>query len=487
MKSILSVVLILVSGWTFTQTSFYKQFSNNGYDFGQGVINMPDSSYVITGASSSFTDGPSQMFLLKIDSLGNRLWAKHFGGAEIDWGRRVRYIENEGFLVGGFTNSFGNGAYDFALWKIDESGNEEWVKTYGTEYWERVHGMEVTSDKGVILVGETNNTADGLTDMYIVRTDSLGNVVWENQIENAGADNAMAIIRYDDSTFIVGGYTFNNTTDLSQSHVFRIQDNGTILWDMKYGTDVDYNVNDLDIENQSVIVAGTQRSATESFIRLFRIDGITGVVEETSYQQANPKEDGVGIASFQQAGWFSVCSSSTGIYSFGQEDLFFFALETNGYYQGTVGSVQYATSQVLGEIITTYNKGMIAVGYNEDIGPGGSTVFAIRIGTHQPSFSSNDSFTTESLVSVKDVDGKLVFALYPNPANEKLHIQSSYTLTNYKISIVDLTGKNVLYSNSSQLQNNTLDVSSINPGMYILSIITEQGEQFIQQKIEIRR
>lgn len=486
MKAIIGLVLILLSGVTSAQTSFYKQFSNNGYDFAQGVFNMPDSSYIITGASSSFTDGPSQMFLLKLDSLGTHQWARHFGGSEIDWGRRVRYIENEGFLVGGFTNSFGNGAYDFALWKIDESGNEEWIKTYGTENWERVHDMELTADKGVILVGETNNTDDGFRDMYIVRTDSLGNVVWENQIENPGDDNALAITKFDDSTFIIGGYTYNNTAAFTQGHFFRIQDNGTILWNTLYGTSLDNKVNDIVMENQDVVAVGTQHSDTESLIRLYRLNGETGDLIETSTQNSNPEENGVGIASFQQAGWFAVCNSSVGIHSYGEEDLFFFALESNGYYHRTIGTVQYITSQVLGEIITSYNNSMIAVGYNEDIGPGGATVFAIRIGTHQPSFSSNDDFSTESLVSVKDVEGKSVFTVYPNPAKETLYIQSvDNALSNYEVSITDLTGKNVLTVHSSD--SNIIDVSGINAGMYILTIISDKGQRFVKEKIEIRK
>ena len=55
--------------------AFYKSYGGNGYDYGQGVTQLPDSSYAVTGSSSSFFDGPSQAFLLRVDSLGNFLWS----------------------------------------------------------------------------------------------------------------------------------------------------------------------------------------------------------------------------------------------------------------------------------------------------------------------------------------------------------------------------------------------------------------------------
>ena len=83
---------ILVSG----QIDFYKIYTNNGYDFGQGIVQLEDSSYLITGSSSSFQNGASQAFLLKVDSLGNYNWSKNFGGSESEGGRRVLYKKNVG-------------------------------------------------------------------------------------------------------------------------------------------------------------------------------------------------------------------------------------------------------------------------------------------------------------------------------------------------------------------------------------------------------
>ena len=120
------------------QIEFFKNYTNNGYDFGQGVVQLEDSSYVITGSSSSFQDGAAQAFLLKIDSLGNHVWAHDYGGIETDWGRRVLYKKNVGFFIAGYTNSMGNGGYDAYLIKTDEQGTKLWEKTFGKEGWEKI-------------------------------------------------------------------------------------------------------------------------------------------------------------------------------------------------------------------------------------------------------------------------------------------------------------------------------------------------------------
>lgn len=486
MKITVILTFVLCSGWIAAQSNFYRQYSSNGYDFGEGIVGLPDSGYVITGASSSFMDGPSQMFLLKIDSLGNFLWSKHFGGAETDRGRRIKHIEDDGFFVGGYTNSFGNGSYDFALWKIDENGNEEWFKTYGTSGWERVHDMAVTADSGVILVGETNQTNDGFTDIYIVRTDYDGNVVWEKQIENQGNDNALSISQFDDSTFVISGYYYNSSTNLTQALLMRIQDNGTELWTQIWGDNFNYDITDTEIYNNVIVGVGRKAvpDTDEEYLYISKTDGVNGnVFIEVS--QINTPERAVGITTHSALNSYVICTSNMGQYSFGVEDLFFFGFDDGIHYYNTLGAVQYATTQILGEVMTTYNYGSIAVGSNEGIGPGGSSLFILRIGTEQPYISSDNDFSSTSLVSLKTVEKTNSITVFPNPAKEKLYIKADEIIDDYDIAIFDLLGKEVLKYNINQLNQTTVDISPLSRGVYIFVIRNEHGEVLLNQKIEV--
>lgn len=489
MKLSVLLIILLLSGSGYSQSNFYKQYSSNGYDFGQGIVELPDSSYVITGASSGFQDGPSQMFLLKLDSLGDYVWSHHYGGSETDWGRRVKHIANDGFFVGGYTNSSGNGAYDFALWKISENGTEEWFNTYGTSGWERMHDMALTADNGLILVGETNNTADGLTDIYIVRIDYNGTVLWEEQIENPGNDNALTIQMFDDSTFIIGGYFYNNLTNFKQAWLTRIQDDGTQLWNHISGDNYHYEIADLEIDLSSQKIYGVggkiNASLDQSQLYVLITDASGAIIHTTT--QNNNKEAGVGITTHNSSGRFAVCTSNSGEFSYGKEDLFFFSFTYNGDYFSTLGTVQYISTQVLGEIITTYNNGAIAVGYNEDIGPGGSSIFAIRMGKDQPYISSNDDFSTNPLVSIETVGNNLKIVVYPNPASDQLTISSfSGSSSDIAISLIDVVGKEILTTKASSLQETRVDINTVSTGIYVLVIRNSAQEIIYNQKIEVK-
>ncbi len=94
MQNIIKITFLLFHlfpNLVISQTNFYKIYSNNGYDIGQGVVQLEDINYVTTWSSGFLKEGASLFFLLKVDSLGKYIWSKYFGGAESEGGRRVLY------------------------------------------------------------------------------------------------------------------------------------------------------------------------------------------------------------------------------------------------------------------------------------------------------------------------------------------------------------------------------------------------------------
>ncbi|HLU87924.1 MAG TPA: T9SS type A sorting domain-containing protein [Taishania sp.] len=480
MKQLLFILSIIIQYVCYGQSTLYKQYSNNGYDFGQGIVELPDSSYVITGASSSFMDAPSQMFLLKVDSLGNFIWSRDFGTySGIDWGRRVKYSPTNGFYVGGFTNSFGNGNYDFCLWNIDENGNQNWVKTYGTEGWEKVNDMVLANNGDIYLIGETNNTTDGLTDILIVKVDQNGNQIWEQQLTNDGDDNANSVMQYDDTTFIIAGYYFNNTTNLKQAYVIRLHEDGSIVWSNTWGANAHFQINDIEIYDNSIIGVGAKTDENEiDYLFVFKLNGENGEVVASSTVESNPKVVGVGITKHFSPSFFDICTSySNEDFSYGYEDLFFYGYTSHPYYYGNLGSINYNTPQTLGEMITSYNYSTVAVGYNQNIGPGGSSIFLYRtVGIDNPYYVYDD-FTSENLVNINLVLNQKSISVYPNPANSVVTIEfDNESNHNYQIRIIDQFGK-IVYTNEVNVSITQIDISGIAGGIYNLILEDENKNQ----------
>lgn len=486
MKSLITFLSVLLASVSFSQTSFYKQFSGNGYDYANGIVQLPDSSYVITGSSSSFDEGPAQMFLLKIDSLGHFQWSKHYGGSESDWGVRVKHIPNDGFLVGGYSNSEGNGAFDFALWKIDESGSQQWFKTYGTAGWERVNDMALTRDGGAILVGETTNTNDGFTDAYLVRVDANGNVIWQQQLEAAKANNATSIKVYNDSTYVIAGYKTHAVSGKSQFWVINIHENGTLIWEQTWGTGADYYLYDLEIYGTTIFVVGSKLLANgdefDCISKLAAVDGTPSAINAAS----NRLSKSVGITKFREPGLFSVCVSTAGEHSFGAEDLYYHLFDEIPYWNDGIGTVQYETNQIFGDLISTYGNGMISVGTNEHIGPGGSSIFVIKICAYHTGVEANDDMTAESLVSVHSLEEQHLH-VFPNPASTALYVDLSGLENDaYELQLVTTTGQMLQQQYVSQPMLMQLDVSTVQSGIYFLQLV-KNNHVLNREKILIQK
>jgi len=144
---------------------WHKTFaSGSGYT----VQQTTDGGYIITGISDYLT-GHDDVLLLKTDSSGNLEWDKTFGGSSVEHGQEVQQTSDGGYIVSGYTNSFGAGGYDAYLRKTDSAGNLEWDKTFGGTLFDHFTSVQQTSDGGYIAAGRTCSYGDASGDAYLVK------------------------------------------------------------------------------------------------------------------------------------------------------------------------------------------------------------------------------------------------------------------------------------------------------------------------------
>jgi hypothetical protein len=475
---IVTLILILsttlCSGQVFSQIAFFKLFSNNGYDFGQGVVQDSDSTYMVCGGSSSFTEGPSDAFLLKLDSMGTYLWSSHYGGAETDFARRVLYKSGVGYYLAGFTNSIGAGAYDYYLVKTDEAGTMLWEKSYGGTEWEKVNDAALTKDTGVIMVGESNSTPGGDDDIYIVRTNAEGDTLWTKFIGGTGEDRAHVIEPLNDSTFIVAGTMYNTDSSMYKGFVMRIKDSGVIEWFLPTGNNGNAGINDISLVLDRVNFVGWSLSADyDEYFGRIKTNGtydfeyaLTSPFDKIADQLTDYGSNMKQYAAFR----YKDASTFPGGY-----DIALVREGENMWYDNSLFKVGYTGEDMTGELISTSDGGAIFTGYVSSFGAGGNSVFVCKIGP-------NDLYPTvpigpgyNPLVSVEEYEVSNGVKLYPNPTNGDVNIDLPME-SQYSIQVVDALGKQVL--TGSFTQSIHLDLSQMESGVY-LYFIRENGVELL--------
>jgi len=189
--------------------------------------------FVLAGLTYSFGDD-SQVWVVKTDVNGNVTWNKTYGGALEDAGRAVALTEDNRYVVAGYTNSMGNGDYDFLLLKIDASGSLSWNKTYGGTQSDKAYAVAETAG-GCVAVGDTRSKGEGDSDAWIIKVDLNGNLVWDETAGGEAFDTATCVTASNYEGYLVGGFTFSFGSGERDFWLFQVSDQGSVQWSCTVG------------------------------------------------------------------------------------------------------------------------------------------------------------------------------------------------------------------------------------------------------------
>ncbi|MBK9099090.1 MAG: T9SS type A sorting domain-containing protein [bacterium] len=211
-------------------------FGGNSDDEGYSVQQTTDGGYIIAGYTESFGAGLNDVFLVKADASGNQVWTKTFGGAQDDEGYSVLQTNDGGFLIGGVTSSYGAGSRDMWMIKTDPAGNLIWQKTHGGLSSDGAWYVDKTSDGGFILTGWTLSYGPGfIGNAWLVKTDSLGNQQWNKFFGGDDVDRGYAVQQTTDGGYILTGYTDSFGAGLYDMLLIKTDPSGNAVWTKTFG------------------------------------------------------------------------------------------------------------------------------------------------------------------------------------------------------------------------------------------------------------
>jgi hypothetical protein len=212
-----------------------KTYGGTNFDDASSVQQTSDGGYIVVGTTGSFGTGERDIFLIKTDAKGNIIWAKTYGGTDDDFAYSVQQTSDGGYIVVGQTNSFGTGNYDAFLIKTDAKGNIQWAKTYGGKGFEEASSVRQTADGGYIVVGYTTSFGAGGSDIFLIKTDAKGNIIWSKTYGGTDDDFASSVQQTSDGGYIVVGYTASFGAGERNIFLIKTDAKGNIQWAKTYG------------------------------------------------------------------------------------------------------------------------------------------------------------------------------------------------------------------------------------------------------------
>ncbi|MEO0146981.1 MAG: hypothetical protein ABIM46_04560 [candidate division WOR-3 bacterium] len=367
---------------------FARTYGTNGED-GGAIMVRADEGYALVGYTKSFGAGGMDILLVRTDTSGAILWARTYGGSQNECPNGIVYIpEDSGFVVSGWTYSFGQGLSELLIMRLDKNGDILWAKTFGGPMmdtvcyavrlangnlgflgatqsygmdenfdplvlcldlsgnllWNRVFGGSLhdyvgsiapCSDGGCVFAGDGYSA--GFTHLFLYKLRSDGSTEWATQINESGVDWPYATVQTPDGGFTVAGYTTAYGQGQQDFLLVRFDSEGNLEWAKAYGGasyDRPYSLIQTS-EGGYALFGETWSFGTLSEAMIVKTDA-SGNLEWARTFGSSAFEWGSRLT--QEPSGFYLLSGGTTSFGNGSPDFFLLKIDENGNYGGCVES-----------------------------------------------------------------------------------------------------------------------------------------------------
>ncbi|GEM_PF-2328277 len=213
-----------------------KTYGGDDDDRAYAAVPTSDGGYAVVGGTWSwFAPGDNWygLWVWKVDRFGNPVWQKVLGGHPDDTGGdywEIAETADGGFLVAGMTGVFD----DTWLLKLDAAGNVVWQRVFGTDEMDQLFSLDPTPDGGAVAAGVTCASADTWCDALVVKFDSSGAIAWQRAFGGTSYDHAWSVRRTADG-YIAVGLTDSFAAGDRDLWVLKLDTSGAVVWQKAYG------------------------------------------------------------------------------------------------------------------------------------------------------------------------------------------------------------------------------------------------------------
>jgi len=462
-------------------TLWTKIFGSSNYDDANSLKILADGGYLLGGQSDNPGNGLDQ-YLIRTNPTGNVIWTTKLGTLGTDNVESI-VVLSDGYMLAGSTSLISGGDDDGYLVKTDTSGALLWAKMYGDTAPDDFHRVESTTDGGYILSGTTSSYGDENPNIWMVKTNSTGDTLWNKTFGRHNHDHGYSGQQTSDGGYIIVGHTGSFGYNYEESYIAKLDGSGNITNPMTYTSVFDMlsptnnSCGDSETPMEIVIKNYGRKTVANVPLTISVTGSTTANLTETYNIPLEPEvTDTITLTNF-------INTSAGGTYTF-------------TFTTGNVNDV-YPQRNTFTKTITLNSQPSVNLGPDTavsdstfllDAGPGlqyewtfGSTAqtyTVITTGNYCVTVTGSNSCTNSDCVYVVvsvgvDEIKPLINSIYPNPAKDKINIELLANVKEVKYVLTNSTG-NILRSSSFR-NKTTLDLSAFSKGVYFLKIIAEDG------------
>lgn len=434
MLTILAGAVVLISTASAQDIVWSKRYGGAFNEGGYAYAPSAGGGYIAVGSTFSYGAGDHDVYLVCTDSLGETLWTRTFGGALADYGHDIVLTADSGYIIVGTTLSSGHGKEDLYLLRVNRYGDLLWSKTYGGAQTDEGWSVRPTLDNGYILCGTTASSGAGYGDLWLFKMNANGDSVWAKTFGGAGGESGFAARQTPDGGYIAVGCTGSFGEGYSSVYVVKTSGTGDSLWARSYGgakADVGYSIeNTLDL---GFVIAGSTASYGLGYsdAYIIKLDG-SGTLEWQNTFGGIKDDRAFAICLTADGGY--VLAGTTESFGAGGADQYIVKVDPLGYstWSKTYGGNQADYCRAIG---AGQSGRLVLAGYSYSSSSGGSDLL----------------LTTVSIENVTDVyepeqtplpSGYTLAQNYPNPFNLSTHISFSIPRrSRVELSIYNILGQ----------------------------------------------
>lgn len=474
MRALIFILLFFAAQLLSAQdTAMVRTFGGPYNDYGAEIIQTSDGGYAFIGTTGSHLNGQSNMYLVKLGADLGFEWSRVFGGDNLEWGQSLVETD-DGYLLLGYTNSFGAGGYDIYLVHCDHSGDMIWQKTYGGTDWDFGYKILAHNDS-YYIAGESWSFSNGGSDAYIIRVDDEGTELWSSNFGGSENDYFNSLFLGENGPIAIG----TNASEAEKTMVFMMEfapDNSTTehlfgdtaIW---YEGNAGYYHS-----NGSYYIAGAKESDDFSNY-LFR-------KYSTSFEPEDLAGNPTGGGDLEDVAYSLIECTNGELVTVGASDsytgstgAYMLRLTSEGWWLAgpTFGA---GGTDISRSIIRNDSNQLVILGETNSFGAGNYDAYLVKFpnDTIIQNYVLDEEFIFDQLLTSSGPEltaEEDAFQVFPNPAKDWFSFSGEGQWES--IALFDVTGKITLRKTLTG-GNPYIEISGLKPGVYFVELSGRDGQ-----------